>query len=1088
MHVQSGERVELPSRLGLPGWVQVEMAQRGDDGWTLFVKTQAGVYQPVHLSEAEAAALPRLSEDGGGDGAQVLAGLWTAWMRSAGTRARSAALAASPLRPYAHQLNAVYGAMLPQPRLRFLLADEPGTGKTIMAGMYLREMQRLGFVQRALVVVPAHLVSKWQADFDRFFGGGLRRITATTVHEHALDTDHDLWIVSLDLAAVNPTVQDAIRPDLAGWDAVVFDEAHRLTPTAESYYRVGQLLAQASPRALLMTATPHRGREWLFRALLHLVDPDVFPPQPGPDELAVSVRPGRVHFLRRMKEQLVDFDGRTPLFHDRHAANHRVPLNSLEAAYYAEALEMVDRFFQPAAVPLASMVYGKRAASSLHALAETLRRRRDRMGTAMPAAAAYDADPDQEDPAAADEARVLVAESRSARQERRDIDALLARLDPLLADPDFPVSKWPRLVDASLAVNGIHPGNGEQAVVFTEYADTADWLVTRLRTAGFSAERYSGRDPHHGRDQVRERFARRDFQILVSTDAGNEGIDLQTAHVLVNWDIPWSLVRLEQRMGRIHRVGQTRDVELYNLVATDTREGDALHTLLTNFVTAANRLNGRLFDSLSLVAELNGLTDDRLGGLLAAMFGGDPDAQDAARAAIAGVTDARLEAAARDAERQEDALRSDVDVAAALAALHDDQLDRINPAIVEAYLTRLAAGGALRVAPHAAGPGLYTVSPPGHTRLPVEFAGPDTPAWGRARAGPASAVVVTSGTALAAARAAGADVPDAVTLAPSDPAYRALVADAADRLRAATWRGGTLVDETSATDYDLFCFEAPLTEAGGRRASTWFTLVRVDAAGARPVRWETLANLSPDPRPAGPPHDGHALQADTAARAAATGEQTRRAHALDEWLATADRELRRLPDQLTDDITDRDARNRERARLTAAVAQRLIDLRQMSDVTVDTPIRIGWARVRAAAPPATETELDSEAVSMRHVADLLNGQGWAVADVHLEGRGYDLHATRGRDQRLVEVKGVWEAASSHGVSMTGNEVLIATQHGPDYWLYVVDRCADGHGALYGAYPDPTRTFDGLLRDVAVVRLPGRALKAARTTEETVPCG
>ena len=139
-------------------------------------------------------------------------------------------------------------------------------------------MQRLGFLRRALVVAPAHLVSKWQADFERFFGGGLRAITAQTVREHALETDHDLWIVSLDLLAVNPAVQAAIHPDRMGGDAVVFDEAHRLTPTAVSYYQAGRLLALNTPRALLMTATPHRGKEWLFRALLHLVDPDVYPP------------------------------------------------------------------------------------------------------------------------------------------------------------------------------------------------------------------------------------------------------------------------------------------------------------------------------------------------------------------------------------------------------------------------------------------------------------------------------------------------------------------------------------------------------------------------------------------------------------------------------------------------------------------------------------------------------------------------------------------------------------------------------------------------------------------------------------------
>jgi len=224
------------------------------------------------LTEAEAEKVTVLSNDGAADSARVLAGLWTRWMAAAAANGDASVLASTPLRPYAHQSNAVYGAMLPQPRLRFLLADEPGTGKTIMAGLYLREMQKRGLVRRALVVCPAGLVMKWQADFRRFFGGELRRITNETVQQHGLSDPHDMWVVSLELAGINPAVQEAIRPDRAGWDVVVFDEAHRLTPTAGTFYQVGRLLAKNTPRTLLMTATPHRGSEWLFRHLLHLVE------------------------------------------------------------------------------------------------------------------------------------------------------------------------------------------------------------------------------------------------------------------------------------------------------------------------------------------------------------------------------------------------------------------------------------------------------------------------------------------------------------------------------------------------------------------------------------------------------------------------------------------------------------------------------------------------------------------------------------------------------------------------------------------------------------------------------------------------
>jgi superfamily II DNA or RNA helicase len=1080
MTFEPGSRVRIPHRPDLPGHVRIELAMPTAGGWQLFVEEPAGQFQKVVLTSDEAAACETLTEDGGGDSPAVLVGFWTAWMRAASAGARSAALASSTLKPYAHQMNAVYGAMLPQPNLRFLLADEPGTGKTIMAGMYLREMQRLGFVGRALVVAPAHLVTKWQADFERFFGGGLRQITAQTVREHAVETDHDLWIVSLDLVAVNPAVQAAIHPDRAGWDVVVFDEAHRLTPTAASYYQAGELLALNTPRAVMMTATPHRGKEWLFRALLHLVDPDVYPPVTPNEELAHAVKPGRVHFLRRMKEDLVDFDGVTKLFKGRRATNEPVPLNSTEADFYDQALDLVDRFFPASAVPLGRMVYGKRAASSLYALAKTLERRRDGMGSAMPAAAAQAADPDGDDPAKAEEARVIVESSKAAKQERKEIGGILARLQPLLGGPSLPVSKWDPLVLTCLGRNGIKPGNREQAVVFTEYADTADWLVGALTAGGFTARRYSGRDLHPVRDATRDAFARGDFQILVSTDAGNEGIDLQTAHVLVNWDIPWSLVRLEQRMGRIHRIGQTRDVELYNLIATETREGEVLEVLLRNFVNAANRLDGRMFDSLSLVGELVGLSDDRLAEVLSAAFG---DAQERAQAlaAVEAVTLVRLEEAARQAAAQEAALRSAVDVSAAVAALQDEQLNRINPAIVEAFLSRLADGGAVKIAPHAAGEGIFTLTLPGGQALPREFTPP-----GCSRPGPA-AVVATSGTALVAARKASADVSEVISLGPSDPPFQALVALCATRLAPAMFRGGALVDETSATDYDLFCYQADVQEAGGKRKGSWSCLIRVDVAGARPVRWEMLANLRAGTDSAGPPHPARVSDASTRAAMAAREEEERRAQALDAWLAVAERELKRLPDQLTDDISDRATRISERRRLEMTTARRLRALREMSQVTVGEPRQVTWAHVSAAAPNPEPTEKDSERISMAHVASVLRRQGFAVADVHSEDRGYDLHASRGREQRLVEVKGVWRTASSEGISMTGNEVLIASQHGRDYWLYVVDKCQDGTGVLYGTYPDPARIFADLSSGSVIVHVPGSALKAARQMEESSTC-
>lgn len=1074
MSIERGQQVRLP---GETHHVVVDgVVQQPDGGLRLYVLDR-GVIRPMTVGHDAVDNIDVLTEDGNADPASVLAALWSQWMTRAATDGRVSALASSPLKPYAHQNRAVYGAMLPQPVLRFLLADEPGTGKTIMAGLWLREMQAGGFVKRALIVCPAHLVSKWQADFRRFFGGpdSLRQITANTVREHAVGIDHDMWVVSLELAGINPAVLEAIDPDSAGWDAVVFDEAHRMTPTADQWHRVGLALARKTPRVLLMTATPHRGKEWLFRALMHLVDPLVFP-SVDKDQLAGAqpanaLRPGTLHFLRRMKEELLDYDGQTRLFKSRRAFNFNVALNVTERAFYTEALELVDRFFPGTSAGLAKMVYGKRAASALFSLAETLRRRRDGMGTLMPGLpdGSVDGDPWGGDDAERKESEVIHAGSSASREEKKAIDEMLERLDAHLADATKPISKWPRLVDDCLATNGIHPGNAEQAVVFTEYADTAEWLVERLVAAGFSARRYSGRDPLGVRDQVRAEFESLQFQIIVSTDAGNEGIDLQTAHVLVNWDIPWSLVRLEQRMGRIHRIGQTKAVKLYNLVATGTREGDAHLRLLENLCAAANELGGKMFDSLSLVGKMAlseaGIDDieDFLATTYQAGIAGDAVTQ-----AIQAITKDRLRQIHDTTRRAEDQLASRVDLAKAISSLHDERLERINPDSVERFLARICRAGLIDMQRSAmADEGLWYLSARA-LALPPEF--PTSPA-----------LVATSGKAKRDAVAAGgAEAVRAVILGPGERTFSALAHAASDALRPALYEGARLLDPTSVTDYDLFVFEVPITEGGDRRKTRWSYLIRADETGARAVKWEMLANLEAGEPTAKTPRPARITNSETAARVALDKDLAARVEALEKWLAASRTELRQLPHDLTNDIADRDERLAARAGIAQAAEERIATLEAAVTLSSGELARIGWVHVRGTGIPPDPKEKDSEAIAMAHVVRLLSEDGWGVADRHSEKYlGYDLEATRGREQRCVEVKGVWHSAATNGVPMTGEEVLKARVMGENYWLYVVDQCNDSKGTLFHAWRNPAEVFAGATKDVALVRIPGSALTAAR---------
>lgn len=885
-----GQRVKLPGRADI---LVIQDVVPAADGYTLYVAPEAAPEDitRVPLTAGGAAGVEVLRADGRADPRQVLAGLWNEWMRHSVASAKATALASTPLRAYPHQTLAVYGSMLPQPVLRFLLADEPGTGKTIMAGMWLREAQRLGLAKRVLVVAPANLVTKWQEDFERFFGGQLRRITAETIRQDGLSTPHDTWVVSLHLAAQNPAVQEAIHPDRYQWDAVIFDEAHNLTPTARTFHQVAEMVASKTPHALFMTATPHRGDEWTFRRLLNLVDPSVFPAIAKPPEArgdrqpAVQlekVKPGSLHFLRRMKEQLVDYDERRRLFEPREAVNVKVNLDNREGHYYEQALGLVDAFYPARARGLAKMVYGKRAASSLQALAETLHRRRAKMGTGAPVTGPDDT-PEADDPDA-QEAKVVAEQSMDRTAERKQIKAILDDLSAYMASDRFTVSKWPRMVADCLDPNEIAPGSGNQVVVFTEFLDTATWLVGRFNGAGFSARRYSGADNNADRDQVRRDFMAGGFEVLVSTDAGNEGIDLQAAHVLVNWDIPWSLVRLEQRMGRVHRIGQDRKVLLYNVLATGTREQDAHASLLDKLMAAANDLDGKMFDSLSVIAEKvlgGGINAEQIEEMLCLFYEKGDSYMPYNELKGIEVDDIRR---IRDEHFENyKYLQSELDMDEAVASLHDDYLERINPFIVERYLERLQAAELVSMEKSArADEGLWFLSLT--SAVPHEL--PPSlrqPAVGEKR------LVATRDDAIGGG--------SAVMLGPGEPAFGDLIRDTIrPTLAGALWQGGSLNDKHSTSDYELHVYEAVITEGDAslgtlegqrplrERSKTLGYLIRADDLGARPVRWSTLPDVEATQAVGGVPRQPrHGDGAEAAAAEAADAEVEDRRSALETW-------------------------------------------------------------------------------------------------------------------------------------------------------------------------------------------------------------
>ncbi|HSO80468.1 MAG TPA: helicase-related protein, partial [Chromatiaceae bacterium] len=567
--------------------------------------------------------------------------------------------------PLPHQITAVYEAMLPRQPLRYLLADDPGAGKTIMAGLLIKELIARGDLQRCLIVCPGSLAEQWQDELRRRFHLPFEILTndkleAARTGNWFLETN--LVIARLDKLSRNEEVQQKLQAPDCRWDLVVCDEAHKLSATVfgnevkyTKRYRLGQLLSTLTRHFLLMTATPHNGKEADFQLFMALLDGDRFEGRfrDGVHTADVS------DLMRRMvKERLLKFDG-TPLFPERIAYTVPYKLSDAEAALYQSVTEYVREEFNRAealendkragTVGFALTILQRRLASSPEAIYQSLRRRRERLesrlrelqvlqrgngGTAItPTLAGLDADdiadleeaPDNEVQAAEEAILDQATAARTITELRGEIDtlqrlevqALAVRrsgtdtkwreLASLLGEVFTPAALDHRVAESQLPYGaGVipppKPSQHQKLVIFTEHRDTLNYLegrITRFLGRGDAVVVIHGGIGREGRLQVQESFKHDpQVQVLLATDAAGEGINLQRAHLMVNYDLPWNPNRLEQRFGRIHRIGQNEVCHLWNLVAEETREGDVYRKLLEKLEQARQALGGQVFDVL----------------------------------------------------------------------------------------------------------------------------------------------------------------------------------------------------------------------------------------------------------------------------------------------------------------------------------------------------------------------------------------------------------------------------------------------------------------------------------------------------------
>ena len=569
--------------------------------------------------------------------------------------------------PLPHQITAVYETMLPRQPLRFLLADDPGSGKTIMAGLLIRELIARGDLKRCLVVCPGSLAEQWQDELYRRFHLHFEILTNDKLASAASGNwflETNLVIGRLDKFARDEDLQQKLKAPDARWDLVVVDEAHKMSASYygneikyTKRYRLGQLLSTLTRHFLLLTATPHNGKEEDFQLFMALLDGDRFEGKFRDGVHLVEVS----DLMRRMvKENLLKFDG-TPLFPERIAYTVPYRLSDLEARLYKEVTEYVREEFNRAeafqndrragTVGFALMILQRRLASSPEAIYKSLHRRRERLESSLrelellkrgedievlleskipilddEMVEDLDEAPEDEVQAAEEEFLDQATAARTLAELRAEIKTL-SRLETLANEvrQSGEDRKWQELagllgeifsdpaVAKQVADKNPNPyGSGkipppspspkQKLVLFTEHRDTLSYLEERVST--FLGRRSSLVVIHGGMGREERLKAQEAFlhdpqvQILLATDAAGEGINLQRAHLMVNYDLPWNPNRIEQRFGRIHRIGQTEVCHLWNLVASETREGDVYRRLLEKLEQARQSLGGQVFDVL----------------------------------------------------------------------------------------------------------------------------------------------------------------------------------------------------------------------------------------------------------------------------------------------------------------------------------------------------------------------------------------------------------------------------------------------------------------------------------------------------------
>ena len=1051
----------------------------------------------------------------------------------------------SRIDPLPHQRIAVYEHMLRQDPLRFLLADDAGAGKTIMTGLVVRDMMLRGRIRRVLIAPPAGLVGNWERELRTLFRLPFRIVTGADARGWAgagssdrlggqMGTGNpfrsgagDLVVVSMDTLAGEGTFGALCASDIQPYDLVVFDEAHKLAASTDNHrtrktrrYKLAEALAGcpspdpqyaglgwAARHFLLLTATPHMGKDSPYHHLWRLLDPHVFATGEAFRRFPQHARSR--HFIRRTKEEMLDLEGR-PLYRPRSCDTFSYELTGGpdgEQALYDATTDYLRHTYDRTlggrgAAHLATAVFQRRLASSSWALLRSFQRRAAKLAETAEALRSgrltfeelnrrrarieqkypndyfdeHGADDDTTEGGTAEahehfEMEVL---GTATAADLEDLEREIAVVEELEARAKAVVdsgreSKFDKLREVLTAPDHAH----EKWLIFSEHRDTMDYLVRRLEGLGEAGRVvciHGGmgwpereRQVEHFRDPAGARY-------LVATDAAGEGINLQFCAFMANYDIPWNPARLEQRMGRIHRYGQKRDVRIVNLVAGSTREGRVLQVLLEKLEAVRRELDSdKVFDVIGRLFEGASLNDY----MMEALAGDEGE-----RRVIDQVGDALDGGRVRKvAEADEGVYGPSEDVAGRLDGLRDDMERERYLQLLPGYVRRFVEKSAALLELELQGDldGRFSLAPkrPGA----LDFLLPALegyPAEVRAR--------------LSVRRAqSGED--ECIWLHPGEPVFDALREHVVRAFATDALRGGIFIDPHAKEPYLFQLAVAPVRlESGGngdgRPAGSpvidrHLLAVRQEA-DSPPTAGEVEQLLLLQSAGHVPPGSvplaarGIGMRADAAnhleqlARERLAGDRRK---AMEGELPERRRRVRTGFDLRAADLASRRIRLAAKEGADDEVAE--IKLAQWELVAEKTealaelevaPSRIVAGDVRfvvhaLAVPPTSSDEIDQydervEEIAVRVAVAWEEERGAVVQDVSKPALacaaglanwpGFDLLATQPTgDVRRIEVKG----RADHGaVQLAGNEWTQACHLGAGYWLYVVWNCAT---------PDPT---------------------------------